>query len=117
MRVVSHSIDGLCASLSPESSAQRRVFMVVQVISFDVKPANVLLDRSMRHAKLADVGLAKVLERSMTMTVMVCTLRGHLTDASRHEYSAPEKGMYWCSLTSCTNLHLAYGSSVWKFTA
>ena len=46
--------------------------MVVQVISFDVKPANVLLDRSMKHAKLADVGLAKVLERSMTMTVMVC---------------------------------------------
>ena len=46
--------------------------MGVQVISFDVKPANVLLDRSMKHAKLADVGLAKVLERSLTMTVMVC---------------------------------------------
>jgi serine/threonine protein kinase len=43
----------------------------VQVISFDVKPANVLLDRSGKHAKLADVGLAKVLEHSQTMTNMV----------------------------------------------
>ena len=43
----------------------------MQVICFDVKPANVLLDRSMKHAKLADVGLAKVLERSVTMTVLV----------------------------------------------
>ena len=37
-----------------------------------MKPANVLLDRAMKHAKLADVGLAKVLERSVTMTAMVC---------------------------------------------
>ncbi|CAK0786624.1 hypothetical protein CVIRNUC_009838 [Coccomyxa viridis] len=51
-----------------------------KVISFDVKPANVLLDRSMKHAKLADVGLAKVLERSLTMTVMRGTL----------DYMAPE---------------------------
>ena len=41
------------------------------MISFDVKPANVLLDRSGKHAKLADVGLAKVLEHSQTMTNMV----------------------------------------------
>ena len=45
----------------------------LQVISFDVKPANVLLDRTGRHAKLADVGLAKVLEHSQTMTNMVRT--------------------------------------------
>ncbi len=43
----------------------------MQVISFDVKPANVLLDRTGKHAKLADVGLAKVLEHSQTMTNMV----------------------------------------------
>ena len=43
----------------------------LQVISFDVKPANVLLDRAGKHAKLADVGLAKVLEQSHTMTNMV----------------------------------------------
>ncbi len=36
-----------------------------------MKPANVLLDRTGKHAKLADVGLAKVLERSQTMTNMV----------------------------------------------
>ena len=41
------------------------------MISFDVKPANVLLDRAMRSAKLADVGLAKVLEHSQTLTMMV----------------------------------------------
>ena len=43
----------------------------MQVISFDVKPANVLLDRTGKHAKLADVGLAKILEHSQTMTNMV----------------------------------------------
>ena len=54
---------------NPETMALR-----LQVISFDVKPANVLLDRSGKHAKLADVGLAKVLEHSQTMTNMVgCT--------------------------------------------
>ena len=46
----------------------------MQVISFDVKPANVLLDRTGRHAKLADVGLAKILEHSQTMTNMVSLL-------------------------------------------
>lgn len=45
--------------------------MFLQVVSFDVKPANVLLDRTGQHAKLADVGLAKVLEHSHTMTNMV----------------------------------------------
>ncbi|CAL5222010.1 g4300 [Coccomyxa viridis] len=45
-----------------------------KVISFDVKPANVLLDRTGKHAKLADVGLAKVLEHSQTMTNMRGTL-------------------------------------------
>ena len=60
------------AQICPESTAQQQVALAAQVISFDVKPANVLLDRSLKHAKLADVGLAKVLERSMTMTVMVC---------------------------------------------
>ena len=63
--------------------------MGVQVISFDVKPANVLLDRSMKHAKLADVGLAKVLERSLTMTVMVFTLTGRSINASCSWLSAP----------------------------
>lgn len=43
----------------------------MQVISFDVKPANVLLDRTGKNAKLADVGLAKILEHSQTMTNMV----------------------------------------------
>ena len=43
----------------------------MQVISFDVKPANVLLDRTGKQAKLADVGLAKILEHSQTMTNMV----------------------------------------------
>ena len=47
--------------------------MPSQVISFDVKPANVLLDRTGKHAKLADVGLAKVLEHSHTMTNLVST--------------------------------------------
>ncbi len=65
------------------------MFVGVQVISFDVKPANVLLDRSMKHAKLADVGLAKVLERSLTMTVMVCTLTGQSINASCSWLSAP----------------------------
>ena len=51
---------------NPETMALR-----LQVISFDVKPANVLLDRSGKDAKLADVGLAKVLEHSQTMTNMV----------------------------------------------
>ena len=50
----------------PETTA-----LHAQVISFDVKPANVLLDRGGKHAKLADVGLAKVLEHSQTMTNMV----------------------------------------------
>ncbi len=36
-----------------------------------MKPANVLLDRTGKHAKLADVGLAKVLEHSHTMTNLV----------------------------------------------
>ena len=65
------------------------MFLGAQVISFDVKPANVLLDRSMKHAKLADVGLAKVLERSMTMTVMVCTISSQSSDTSCHESKAP----------------------------
>ena len=47
----------------------------MQVISFDVKPANVLLDRTGMGAKLADVGLAKVLEHSQTMTNMVGSLQ------------------------------------------
>jgi serine/threonine protein kinase len=51
---------------NPETTA-----LHAQVISFDVKPANVLLDRGGKHAKLADVGLAKVLEHSQTMTNMV----------------------------------------------
>ena len=50
-------------------------YRFVQVISFDVKPANVLLDRTGKGAKLADVGLAKVLEHSQTVTNMVRSLR------------------------------------------
>ena len=40
-----------------------------------MKPANVLLDRTGKGAKLADVGLAKVLEHSQTMTNMVGSLQ------------------------------------------
>ena len=79
------------AGACPESIVQQRVFVGAQVISFDVKPANVLLDRSMKHAKLADVGLAKVLERSMTMTVMVCVSSSRSSDAGCHEYIAPKE--------------------------
>ncbi len=43
----------------------------MQVVSFDVKPTNIMLDRSLRVAKLADMGLAKILNQSHTMTHMV----------------------------------------------
>ena len=43
----------------------------LQVISFDVKPGNILLDKTMTIAKLSDMGLAKLLTRSQTMTMMV----------------------------------------------
>ena len=36
-----------------------------------MKPANILLDKSHTIAKLSDMGLAKLLTRSQTMTVMV----------------------------------------------
>ncbi|BDA51291.1 probable LEAF RUST 10 DISEASE-RESISTANCE LOCUS RECEPTOR-LIKE PROTEIN [Coccomyxa sp. Obi] len=51
-----------------------------QVISFDVKPENILLDHTMTVAKLADVGLAKVLEGTHTDTMGRGTL----------DYMAPE---------------------------
>lgn len=41
------------------------------MISFDVKPGNILLDKTMTIAKLSDMGLAKLLTRSQTMTMMV----------------------------------------------
>ena len=93
MRMMAHNL--LCARSEAgfclESVVYQRVFVVVQVISFDVKPANVLLDRSMKHAKLADVGLAKVLERSMTMTVMVCMFGSQSSNASCHDIIAPNR--------------------------
>lgn len=45
--------------------------MFAQVISFDVKPENILLDHSMTVAKLTDVGLAKILLDDHTFTQMV----------------------------------------------
>lgn len=36
-------------------------FDVLQIISFDVKPENILLDNTMTIARLTDVGLAKVM--------------------------------------------------------
>ena len=36
-----------------------------------MKPGNILLDKTMTVAKLSDMGLAKLLTRSQTMTMMV----------------------------------------------
>ena len=44
---------------------------LVQVVVFDIKPENILLDHTQTDAKLADVGLAKVLASSHTYTVQV----------------------------------------------
>lgn len=43
----------------------------VQIIIFDVKPANILLDEACITAKVTDVGLAKVIAGSNTETLLV----------------------------------------------
>ncbi|BDA51317.1 probable serine/threonine-protein kinase DDB_G0281745 at C-terminar half [Coccomyxa sp. Obi] len=87
------------------------------VISFDVKPENVLLDHTMTVARLTDVGLAKVLEGSHTNTMARGTfdyMAPELFGSYEHEGDVPPmSGEYRPEVTYTVDIY-SFGCVLWE---
>ena len=60
----------ICISLQEETTANLK-WLFVQIIVFDIKAGNVLLDQDGITAKITDVGLSKMLAGSNIATLLV----------------------------------------------